>query len=290
MLVEKIMPIGFCYGVTKSYETTKQIIQQNPNKKIYMLGWLVHNKSVIDELLKLGVIIIDDSKDSRFNIIQKFEQQTNSILILSAHGTDYKVIEAAKLKGFEVFDLTCKFVSKTHEIIKQKLSEGYSIYFIGKKGHPETNAILSIDNSIKLIDSIESLKMFDLSQEKVFCTNQTTFNASVLDEIVTNMKDINENILFENDICNATRIRQTAIANIDPGFDICLIIGDQKSSNANELYNISLSKVESYQINSFEDINITWFEGKKKCGIIGAASTPSWIIDKIYNKLIDLYK
>lgn len=287
MKIEKLIPTGFCYGVMHSYKSTLEIIDKNPNKKIYMLGWLVHNQYVVNELLSHNLIILDDKKDSRYNIINNFGKVDNSILILSAHGTDAKTINLAKSKGFEIHDLTCKYVYKTHDIIKKKLTEGYEILFVGKLNHPESNAILSIDDGIKLISSIDCIDKIDLNKLKLFCTNQTTFNTQILKDIVDKLQEFNSNIIFENEICNATKMRQNTIINMSTTVDICLIIGDLKSSNATEMYELSKSKVSTYFIAGVDDVKLEWFINKKHCVIAGAASTPIFLIDQVYNYLSD---
>ncbi|MGL4951426.1 MAG: 4-hydroxy-3-methylbut-2-enyl diphosphate reductase [Mycoplasma sp.] len=288
MIVKKILPTGFCYGVMKSYNETKKIVLQNPDKKIYMLGWLVHNEVVIEELRDMGIEILDDTNESRFEIISKFSDQENSILILSAHGTDSNVIEIAHQKGFQIFDLTCKYVYKTHELIKTKIQEGYEIIFVGKQNHPETEAILAIDEKIILVSDLESAKLFKSLKTKTFCTNQTTFNASLLDEINNHLWNADNSILFANDICSATRIRQSAISKLDDDIDISIIIGDKKSSNANELFEISSKYKESYFVSKVSDLNLEWFKNKKVCAISGAASTPISTIEEFYKVISNI--
>lgn len=287
MKIEKLIPTGFCYGVMYSYKSTLEIISKNPDKKIYMLGWLVHNQYVISELLSHNLIILDDKDQTRYELINNFPKVENAILILSAHGTDIKTINLAKSKGFEIHDLTCRYVYKTHDIIKQKLSEGYEILFIGKHNHPESNAILSIDDGIKLVSSIECIDQLNLNKPKLFCTNQTTFNIQILNDIVKKLQDINRDIIFENEICNATKMRQNTIINMSPTVDVCIIIGDLKSSNANELYEISKNKVSTYFITNVVDIHLEWFINKKHCVIAGAASTPIFLIEQVYNYLLN---
>ena len=141
MIIKKIIPQGFCYGVMSAYQQTLQTIKDNPHKKIYMLGWLVHNQKIIDDLEARGVCVLDDQACSRYAIIDALPPQKDAILILSAHGTDNQVQLLAKQKGFQVVDLTCKYVYKTHQLIKEKIATGYQVLFIGKAHHPETNAI-----------------------------------------------------------------------------------------------------------------------------------------------------
>lgn len=284
MKIELLVPNGFCYGVITAYNRAMDVINNNPNKKIYMLGWIVHNQKVIDDFIQKGVIILDDKKNSRYDLVNSFKSVKNSILILSAHGTSDIVIDLAKSKGFEIVDLTCKYVYKTHDIIEKKINEKYEIIFIGKNNHPETNAIISNFKNIILEEdllSIEKIK-FDPNQ-KYFCTNQTTISHHDFNNIIEELKKKINKIEFANDICDATTIRQDAIIKMSPSVDICIIIGDKKSSNTDELYKLARNKTEAYKVNDVDEINIEWFKNKKHCAITAGASTPRILIEKIVN-------
>ncbi len=281
MIIKKLIPQGFCYGVISAYNTTLKVIEKNPHKKIYMLGWLVHNEKVIDQLKDKGVIILDDSNTSRYNLINQFNTVDNAMLILSAHGTDANVIKLAQNKGFEIVDLTCKYVYKTHHIIKEKISQGYEIVFIGKINHPETNAILTISPNLHLIQNEDDIKNLSLQDKKIFCTNQTTLSQYKFDHMLDLLKKKYPHIEIVNDICDATKIRQDAVIKMDKEIDICLVIGDNKSSNSKELYELAKTKVEAYLINDIKDVDLDWFKNKHCCAITAGASTPSFLIEQI---------
>ena len=50
---------GFCYGVKRAVETVKKLKAENPEKNIFVLGELIHNTDVINELEQLGIKTID---------------------------------------------------------------------------------------------------------------------------------------------------------------------------------------------------------------------------------------
>ena len=285
MKIVRLIPYGFCFGVINAYNKTMNIINNNPDRKIYMLGWLVHNNEVINELSKKGVIILDDKNTSRYELVKSIND-FNAILILSAHGTPKDVIELAREKKLEIHDLTCKFVYKTHEIIINKINEGYDVLFIGKKNHPETIAILNINQNIRLIESEDDINKLSIKNKKIFCTNQTTLGKIFFQKTITLLRSKYPYIEVENDICDATNLRQEAVLNMSSDIDICIIIGDARSSNCNELYKLAKIRVkDSYIVQNLDDLENIDFSQKKKCAITAAASTPSWLIDNIVEKL-----
>lgn len=287
MKVIKLIPNGFCFGVSNAYNKALKISNANQNVNIYMLGWLVHNENVINDLKENKIICLDDLNINRYDIIKNLKYQKGDILLLSAHGTDEKTIALAKEKKFEVFDLTCKFVVVIHQIIKEKIKDGFNILFIGKKGHPESNAVLSIDDKIILLENVDDVKKIN-KNIKYFCTNQTTISLDFLKKI--NDELIKNNISFDirNDICNSTKLRQNAIINMDSNIDICIVIGDKRSSNTIELYNIAKKQVDSYLVSNIKDIDLKWLINKKYVALTSGASSPNMIVDEVYNYLLEI--
>lgn len=284
-IIDILTPQGFCYGVIKAINSLKKIVQENPNKKIYLLGWLVHNQKVIDEIINLGIILIDDRNESRYDAILNLPKVKNSILILSAHGTSKKVIEIAKSKNFEIIDLICKYVQKTHEIIEMKINEGFQIIFIGKKFHQETIAIKLNYPKINLIENIPDLKRLDKSK-RYFCTNQTTLSIYDFAKIKCYLLNSFKNIEIQNDICNATTIRQEQVMRLNSTTDLLIVVGDPRSSNSTELFKIGSAKIKNtYFINSVNEINKKWFINIKKVSITSGSSTPSYLTHKIIEEI-----
>lgn len=283
MKITKLIPRGFCKGVVDAYFKTKEIRLSNPGKNIYMIGWLVHNSHIINELKNMGIEIIADSDISRYKVIENIKDTENSIVIFSAHGTDAKAINLAKTKNIQYFDLTCEYVYITHELIIKNLKTNKTILFIGKHKHPETMAILAISEKIIFIETLQDAMKIDLPlDQNIFLTNQTTISIYDFYDIVKYLKKKFKNIVFKNDICNATKERQEAIINMDKSIDILIVVGDKKSSNSNKLVEIAKrDKVDSYLLDSVSDIKWEWFKNKKHIGISSGCSTPTHITNDV---------
>lgn len=252
-----------------------------------MVGWLVHNQVVIKRLQEAQIIILDDSQLDRYQLVDNLQEANDGdAIIFSAHGTRQDAIILASQKGYQVYDLTCPYVYKTHKLIKNKLSKGYEVYFIGKNNHPETNAILAIDANIKLVDVNKENNINKMRQKDVFVTNQTTLSVSETEALYNSLKNLYPSIDMVNDICDATTKRQEAIKLMPHEVEGCFIIGDVKSSNANELYHLAQTKVDSYLITGLSDIKEHMWKDKKCVAVIGAASCPSDLIDEVYDFLI----
>lgn len=283
MKITKITPRGFCQGVVNAWIIAKKVREQNPDSDIYMVGWLVHNNELIKNLDNIGIKTIDDTNESRVSIVEKMKTKKNIILIFSAHGTDEKAFDIAKENNITFFDTTCEYVKKTHNIIKEKLNQNYNVIFIGKKNHPETISVLSIDKNIIFVENENDINNIQFSKnKKYFLTNQTTMSIYDFYLIIKKIKEKKINIEIKNDICTATKERQEAIINMDDDVDLLIVVGDKKSNNSNKLKEIGKSRnIESYLISNVNEFNDQWLNNKKHLAITSGASTPTWVTNEV---------
>lgn len=275
--------MGFCLGVEQAVDLAKEVAIKNKDKNVFILGELVHNKQVIEDLEKINIKTIDE--EDFFN--DKYVFEKNDIVILRAHGSTKEVYEKLLTQGVSIYDAACIFVKRIRNLLLQKLSEGYEIIFIGDKEHPEVKGIISYGNEIKVYENLESLKSSSLNKNgKYYFLTQTTFNKYVFQEI----KDYIKNEFLNSDvgmtICGATYERQIAVENLAKEVQIVIIVGGKNSSNTKKLFQIA-SKINSktYLVETKDDLDMKWFEGINKIGISAGASTPKESIIEIERKI-----
>lgn len=129
MKVIKIAPRGYCYGVVDAMVIARNAaLDKTLPRPIYILGMIVHNKHVTDAFEEEGIITLDGQ--NRKEILEKVDSGT---VIFTAHGVSPEVRKIAAEKGLVTLDATCPDVTKTHDLIKEKVKEGYYIIYIGKK-------------------------------------------------------------------------------------------------------------------------------------------------------------
>ena len=121
---------GFCYGVKRAVDTVKKLKAENPDKKIFILGELIHNAQVINELADLGSMTLDE-----------LPQKGEGICVVRSHGESPQVFEKIKNAGFELVDLTCPDVKKVQQKAIELAKDGYYVVIVGKSEHPEVVAI-----------------------------------------------------------------------------------------------------------------------------------------------------
>ncbi|AUM62791.1 4-hydroxy-3-methylbut-2-enyl diphosphate reductase [Spiroplasma monobiae] len=289
MNVLKVTPRGFCLGVVKSIKMAKDAVKMYPDKKIFMIGLLVHNKIIVNELEELGITAIDDWKKSRLDIITTIPK--GSVVIFSAHGTDPKVIKKAEELELIVVDTKCEWVLETEEVIEKYLKLSFDVIFIGKHDHPETIALTSLDkNRIHLVTNLEEVDNLSINNSDVFITNQTTLSIIDTEEIYKKVKEKYPNVVYKNDICEATLVRQQAVLALDPNeVDLLYVVGDERSNNTLKLVELAQNKgIKSIRINRKEEIDLKDLENVNTVAVTAGASTSSIIQNQFIKYLEEL--
>ena len=280
MIVKKITPRGFCKGVASAIDLVKKALNdESLPRPIYVLGFIVHNKKVVEELTHLGAITLDDRLKDRYDLIKDIDKGT---IILSAHGTDELVKNKILENNLTLIDATCSDVYKTHDSIKEYLAKGYNVIYIGKKHHPETVASLSLSDKVTLVETVRDVLNLTI-QEPIFVTNQTTFSINDILPIHEAINNKFNDVIITEEICNATRFRQNAIIEGNVGVDLCYIVGDERSNNTKNLVKISreLTNTKTLLISSLEDIDLNDLKGVKVVSVSSGASTPNYLTKEV---------
>ena len=283
MKVKRVVPSGYCKGVVNAIKLAKMTKENNKDKNVYVLGMLVHNSFVSDELAKLGIITLDDTYKSKEELLNEIN---DGIVIFTAHGISKHIKKKAIDKGLEYVDATCVDVLKTQNIIKDRIKAGYDIVYFGKKNHPEAEAVLSISDKIHLITDSKDIDVLDIDNNLIFLTNQTTMSYLELSSLVEKIKEKYPDIVIEKEICNATSSRQLAISQLD-NCDLLYVVGDIKSNNTNKLVEIGINHgiKKVILIQNYLDIKDEDLVDMKNVYVTAGASTPPVLIDEVIEYL-----
>ncbi len=268
---------GFCFGVNKAIESTKKILSES-NEKTYSLGPLIHNNQVINQLNQEGL-----------NIIENIEGIDEGKVIIRSHGVPLHVYDTAKQKGIELVDCTCPFVRKIQNKVKEYNSLGYQIVIIGDSKHPEVIGINGwCNNSAIIINSEEDIEVI-LNYDKICIVAQTTFFEGKFNRLVELISLKGKEVEVFNTICNATQLRQKSCEEIAKLSEAMVVIGGYHSSNTQKLVEISKKFCNNtYHIETIYELPINELKKFKTIGLTAGASTPSWIIKEVYDKMSNL--
>lgn len=276
MKVKAIVPRGYCKGVVRAIEIAKKASEQEG--PVYILGMIVHNQYIVNALEELGVHTIDHKGKTRLELLDEIDQGT---VIITAHGAGENVFVKAKEKGLNVIDASCLDVIKTHDLMKDKLQQGYEILYIGKKGHPEAEGAISIDTEhIHLISTQQDIDQMNPNKSYII-TNQTTMSLYDVYDLCEYAKKTLPHVEIEKETCTATKVRQEAIGNIEDDVDIVFIVGDPHSNNTQKLASIASQKKDVYMIESLQDLDIETLKGKHFAAVSSGASTPTYLTNQV---------
>jgi len=262
---------GFCFGVKRALKIALETA--GLEKKVYMLGDIVHNEDVVKEISKAGV-----------KKINKLSSGKNKTLLIRAHGASSATLEKARRLGYKIIDATCPKVQEIHRIVRDMEQKGYKIIIIGDKKHDEVGGIAGqLNSKAMVIEGLRDLAAKRLRVLKKACVvAQSTQNLEKVRELVTRLKQHIKELKFFNTICQPTRIKQAEIKKLPRDNDIVIIIGSKTSANTKRLYEISRSiNKRSYWISSKKEIRKDWFRNAESVGITAGASTPESRIQDI---------
>lgn len=282
MQIIKLNPQGYCGGVKRALKLINDALNDPSVKKpIWMLGNIIHNKNVINELIGKGVKCVDSKEKSRYEMLDEINEGT---VVFSAHGISPRVVEKAKAKGLNIIDATCPNVYIVHKNIISHLNDGYTILYIGTPSHPEAEAVLDLDNRIIFISSIDQIDSLTVSG-KIYVTNQTTLSSYDIKDYFQKIIKKYPNAIIDDKICQATTLRQKAV--IEQKADLCIVVGDKSSSNSQKLKTVceKNANIKSYIIEDVSELKTEWFNNVNIVSITSGASTPDEITDKVIKKI-----
>ena len=271
---------GFCEGVERAYQLAlKQAEQGRP---VFMLGNLVHNAQVVEELKHQGIKTVKN--------LNEIPLHTNGLLLISAHGVPPEIYENAKKLGLEIVDTTCPWVKRAQNLVKQLSDQGDAIVIVGDEDHPEVKGLLGWAGASAIVvegpsdlAGIESLNIFQMGVGVVAQTTQSEVN---FEAVVSRLREKFSNLTVYKTICGATSKRQNAAIDLAKKVDLMLVIGDKMSANTKRLTELcSATGTETHQIQTGSELDYKWLAEKNRIGVTAGASTPDWVIAEIISLL-----
>ena len=276
-------PRGFCAGVERAIGIVNRAIEMF-DEEIYVKHEVVHNKNVIEELTKKGVVFIESLT----------EIPDKSILIYSAHGVSKEVTDIAQKKNLTVFDATCPLVTKVHFEIHKYARENIDVILIGHNGHPEVEGTMgqytSKAGKIYLVESKDDVETLEIINTKISYVTQTTLSVDDTQDIVDALKEKYPHIQGpkKSDICYATQNRQEAVKKILDLCDSLVVVGSQNSSNSQRLKEIAVQYgKDAYLIDHESQLDIDKLSKSKVIGITAGASAPEHTVQALIKFLIN---
>ncbi len=277
---------GFCWGVVRSVEIAEELLQNEKEKDVYILGQIIHNPKETKRLEDKGLKTIDHEH------LDKLDPDKSKVII-RAHGEPPSTYETAKKLGVELVEATCPLVTALQKRAFKYYDEGYQVVIFGKENHAEVIGLRGVCNDeCIVIKSAEEVKeKIDFSKKTVLIS-QTTMDKKTFNEIKEKIQDnvkefhnageIKDYFISKDTLCRAVYGREDKLTRFAEDNDIIIFVAGRNSSNGKSLYNVCKSVNEqSYFIEDISEIEPKWFRGIKSVGITGATSTPDWYLKEV---------
>ena len=267
---------GYCFGVRDAVNLAKK--SGDDFQEVYMLGDIVHNERVVEDLSKTGskvVASIDNIPEDK-------------PVLFRAHGTKPEIWKEAQKKKLNIIDATCPLVTEIHEEIKMLESENRKTIIIGDHGHDEVVGIAAQVKKPIIISNVEEAKALG-RMRKAGVVSQSTQMIENVQEIMSILMSKVFDLRFVNTICYPTRKNHEQIKELSKIVDVMIIIGSFTSANSKRLTQLAKQRNEnSYQVVDELDLKSEWFEGADKVGVSAGASTPDNIIQSVTKHIKNL--
>jgi (E)-4-hydroxy-3-methyl-but-2-enyl pyrophosphate reductase len=277
MKVKRAAKYGFCSGVRIADLKVKRFAAGGGRGAI--LGQVVHNERVVEEMENLGV-----------RTVHEIAAVAEPTIVFSAHGVPPSFHDAARDRGLQILDTTCKFVYDIHREAKKALADGFHLVFIGDPNHREVIGYTNdLDRgSYHIVSKMEEAESVDWSPySKIKIFYQTTLNAEDFEDVVRTIERRASGVERGDTICYATKENQDAarVLATDPEVDVIIVIGGKKSANTRHLWDICAENKPSYLIQGATDIDPAWLRDAGVVGLTAGSSTPDYVIDEVEQAL-----
>ncbi len=270
--------VGFCFGVKRAINLTRQALAERDN--VFIVGDLVHNKSVTDELEGKGLQKISD-----------FDEQRNGTMVIRAHGIPKVKLNDARSRGLEIVNATCPIVMRAQEAAKNLENRGCQVVIIGDQNHAEIKGILgALDQPALVIDSLAELHTARAEhrlKRKVGVIFQTTHALELCREIVNELVFMCKEIQIINTICRPVQMRQDDALDLAEKVDLMLVVGSRTSANTMELASLCRHhNPYTLTLQDEEELRDEDFEWAYHIGIASGLSTPEDIVENLRQRIL----
>ncbi len=264
---------GFCSGVKKAVETAMSVSPENT----FVYGEIIHNREVVSEITKRGLITVDDVSDV----------PDGATLLIRSHGAEKSVYEECEKRNIRLLDCTCAFVKKSRDIVKRASSEGKTVVITGSREHPEIRGLVGWATGEVFVFASAEEDFGDLYGKEVVLISQTTFSEKSFSKIAENIQKVRpKTVEIFPTICYTTICRQREAKELSRICDAVLVIGGLNSSNTNKLAEIASANCKRViRLRGADDFEYEKIKGCKKVAVIVGASTPDWQTREVLCKM-----
>jgi len=269
--------LSYCIGVRKTLELTDRLLADRPDRTYYMLGEIVHNEHVIEDLRAKGL-----------RIVQTLEEvPSGGVVILQSHGSTRRRYDELAARGLEFVDATCPMVRIIHDRIREVEAQGRVPVVIGQVGHEEVRGIVGQVARAIVVKTPEEVtaELFD-GVRRAGVVAQSTFIEEEARRIVERVRAVVPDVVVHDTICQPTKTRQREVERHTRKADRVIVIGSRHSANTRHLFNIARAiNPGTHLIDRPESVEDIVIPPDATVFIASGASTPMELIVEVVRRL-----
>lgn len=279
VVIEIAESAGYCWGVERAIDLAVEAAADK-SRPVVTHGELIHNSYTVDKLAREhGITHVNDH----------LAAPAGAALVIRAHGVPPAVKREARAAGLTVIDGTCPLVDIIHRKAVGLVKEGYEVFVVGQAEHPEIRGIVAsvaeAGGQATVLESVSDAEALP-PLKRAGVVIQSTLIAKKAGLIAAALVPKAREVRIVNTICHVTTERQEEAEHLSQASDVILVVGSPHSSNSRKLVEVcGAHGVPTYQVESLDDIQLEWFQGKQHIGIHAGASTPAEVIDQIVQRL-----
>ena len=284
LTVKLAKEFGFCYGVERAIDLAYAARKVFPDQPIYILGEIIHNPEVNDQIRALGI----KSLTGKEKTADVEDLKKDDVVIIPAFGTEVATRAKLEAKGCRFVDTTCGDVMSVWKRVRQYSRDQVTSIIHGKAWHEETRAtssqtgsghylvvftlaetdyvcnyILNGGNKEEFLEKFKGAYSPGFDPDKhlqaIGVANQTTMLRGETEEVQRRLKrameqkfgiaNVDKHFRFFDTICGATQDRQDALSKLlEEPLDLLLVIGGYNSSNTSHLAEMGEAKLPTFFI------------------------------------------
>lgn len=275
--IKKAAGIGFCTGVRRAIDILERVARERGG--IETLGAVVHNQQVLRRLADIGV-----------RVVPGVDAIQGEVVVISSHGVGPQVVEEIRARHIDIIDTTCPSVKRAQVAARRLAKSGFYTIVYGDVDHPEVKGILGwADGKGMATQDAAFLSRLDSPPRHLGILSQTTQIPACFAEFVKKAIDTalvkDSELRIIDTICHDIRRRQADTLKLAREADLMLVVGGHNSANSRHLVELCSGVTKPYLIETADEIQTAWLEGKRCVGITSGASTDEQTINEVLAKL-----
>jgi 4-hydroxy-3-methylbut-2-enyl diphosphate reductase len=276
MKLHRASHLGWCFGVRDAVRDAKLAATSGP---VTILGELVHNPAVIEDLRQRGILTRHDPTDV-----------TTQRVLITAHGASRRRMNALRELGLEVTETTCPLVHKAHAALDSLVRRGCHPVIIGQRNHVEVRGLAEDHPECDVV--LSEAEIDALTPRPVFgVVSQTTQPIARVRELVQYLRTRFPDSLvhFRDTVCQPTKDRQQAAEDLAAVSTVVVVVGGRHSNNTRQLAaTCGRFCARVHHVESAGELCPDWFNDEDRVGLTAGTSTPDDAIEAVETRLREI--